>query len=654
MPMAVRAWIPLIPALLLFLTPCAEAEDWLPVSPEDLQMHGEPKAPGAAAIYLYRQVDRDDTYPQESHYLRLKILTEEGRKYANVEIPFVKGTEYVRGISARTIRPDGTIARFDGTVYEKPLVSTRGRKLLAKTFTLPDVEVGSIIEYRYQHQLQAGYVFDSHWILSQELFTRQAKFSLEPDRDFNLTWSWPRGLPDGTAAPAKQRDRIRLEAHDIPAFVEEEFMPPQNELKYRVDFIYSEEKVERDPVVFWKHFGREAFSRTEKFADAPKAMQRVVAQIVQADDPPETKLRKVYERVLQVRNTTFEREKSEQERERDKQRTAHTVEDVWNRGSGSATEVTYLFLALARALGLQADLALVSTRDQYFFNPAVMNPQQLNSSLVIVVLGGKQMYLDPGIPCTPFGMLPWNETAVRALKLDKDGGSWVDTPLPVPSASRLERKAQLKLDAQGTLTGKLTIRYTGLEAGWRRFEERNEDDTDRKQFLEDQLKLTVPSGINVTLTNTPDWSHADEPLVAEYDLKVSGWASAAGQRQLVRVALFGNEDDRAFAHAMRTQPIYFEFPYEHADDIRIEMPAGRHIDSLPRGSSTTDNIERLSYTLAVENEGGVLHLSRQISVHVLLLKVSYYDGLRQFFQAVRNGDEQQVVIGPALAISRPN
>src|SRR5882724_5019311 len=117
MSLAVRAWIlSLIPALLLISIPRAQAEDWLPVSPEDLQMRGEPKAPGAAAIYLYRQVDRDDTYPQESHYLRLKILTEEGRKYANVEIPFVKGTEYVRGISARTIRPDGTIARFDGTV----------------------------------------------------------------------------------------------------------------------------------------------------------------------------------------------------------------------------------------------------------------------------------------------------------------------------------------------------------------------------------------------------------------------------------------------------------------------------------------------------------------------------------------------------------
>jgi Domain of Unknown Function with PDB structure (DUF3857)/Transglutaminase-like superfamily len=644
MPMAVRAWIPLIPALLLFLTPCAEAEDWLPVSPEDLQMHGEPKAPGAAAIYLYRQVDRDDTYPRESHYLRLKILTEEGRKYANVEIPFVKGTEYVRGISARTIRPDGTIARFDGTVYEKPLVSTRGMKLLAKTFTLPDVEVGSIIEYRYQHELQAGFVFDSHWILSQELFTRHAKFSLIPDRYFNLTWSWPRGMPEGTPAPAKERDRIRLESHDIPAFVEEEFMPPANELKYRVDFIYSNESVEKDPVVFWKHFGKQAFVKTQKFTDEPKAMRRVVEQVVQADDPPETKLRKLYERVQLVRNTTFESEKSEQEIERDKQRPAHSVEDVWNRGAGTASEVTYLFLALVRAAGLQADFALVSTRDKYFFSPAVENPEQLNSNLVIVALDGRDIFLDPGIPCTPFGMLPWNETAVRGLRLDKDGGTWVNTPLPDPGASRIERKAQLKMDERGTLSGKLTIRYIGLEAASRRFEERNEDETDRKQFLEDQLKATVPSGINVTLTNTPDWSNANEPLVVEYDLKIPGWASAAGQRQLVRVGLFASEDDRTFAHAMRTQPIYFDFPYEHADDVSIEMPPGRRIDSLPRGSAV--DIARLSYKVTAGNEGGVLHLSRRISLGLLLLKVSYYDQLRQFFQSVRNGDEQQVVISP--------
>ncbi len=63
-----------------------------PVSPDELKMTSEPLAPGAPAIILYRQVDRDDNIhtPHEDNYFRIKILTEEGRKHADVEIPFLK------------------------------------------------------------------------------------------------------------------------------------------------------------------------------------------------------------------------------------------------------------------------------------------------------------------------------------------------------------------------------------------------------------------------------------------------------------------------------------------------------------------------------------------------------------------------------------
>jgi hypothetical protein len=72
------------------------ATDWLPIAPEDLAMTSEPKAPAAPAIYLYRQVDRQDTVPDETHYVRIKILTDEGRKYADVEIPLRKGHRVCR------------------------------------------------------------------------------------------------------------------------------------------------------------------------------------------------------------------------------------------------------------------------------------------------------------------------------------------------------------------------------------------------------------------------------------------------------------------------------------------------------------------------------------------------------------------------------
>src|SRR4029077_4240684 len=49
-----------------------------PVSPEELKMTTEPKAPGAPAIILFREVDRDDrgNTAHEDVYFRIKILTE--------------------------------------------------------------------------------------------------------------------------------------------------------------------------------------------------------------------------------------------------------------------------------------------------------------------------------------------------------------------------------------------------------------------------------------------------------------------------------------------------------------------------------------------------------------------------------------------------
>jgi Domain of Unknown Function with PDB structure (DUF3857) len=170
---------------LLFLPPAFAGDGFQPVSPEELKMTAEPQAPGAPAVILYRQVDRDDSghTAHENNYFRIKILKEEGRKYADIEIPFYKenGNNLVN-VHGRTIRPDGSIVNFDGKIFEKTIAKAKGLKYLAKTFTLPDVEVGGIIEYYYTYDFSERYIYDSHWILSNELFTKSAKFSRQCSR----------------------------------------------------------------------------------------------------------------------------------------------------------------------------------------------------------------------------------------------------------------------------------------------------------------------------------------------------------------------------------------------------------------------------------------------------------------------------------------
>src|SRR5436305_8425185 len=183
------------------------------------------------AIYLYRQVDRNDVEFTEYNYVRIKIFTEQGRKYGDIEIPFFKSYGDIKKIQARTIHADGRIIDFDGKIYEKTVVKAKGIKFLAKTFTMPDVQPGSIVEYRYTRHNPEWFFYGSRWILSQELFTKRATFSLRQGRFFALRWDWPRGLPTGTNAPISDHGTLRLEIHDVPALQIEDYMPPQEEMK---------------------------------------------------------------------------------------------------------------------------------------------------------------------------------------------------------------------------------------------------------------------------------------------------------------------------------------------------------------------------------------------------------------------------------------
>ena len=623
-----------------------------PVSPDELKMSKEPLAPGAPAIILYRRVDRDDNgrTSHEDNYLRIKVLTEEGRKYADIEIPFFLSEGKIVNVHARTIHPDGSIINFDGKIFEKNIVKAKGLKYQAKTFTLPAVEVGSILEYFYTVDLSEHYIYDSRWILSQDLFTRQASFSLKPYVGtyvpISVRWIW-QGLPPGTAPVQDARGVVHLETENIAAFQTEDYMPPIDEVRARVDFIYSEEYFERDPQVFWKKHGKKLNDGLETFLGKRKAMEAAVTQIVGPQDPPDVKLQKIYDRVQHMRNLTYEIGKTVQEEKREKEKKVTNAEDVWKQGYGDGVQLTWLFLGLARAAGFEAYGVWTSDRRNYFFNPTEMNPQKLDANVVLVKLNGKDIYCDPGALFTPMGLLPWTETGVQGLRLDKDGGSWITTVLPSSDKSGIERTANLKLSDDGDVEGTLKITFSGLEALRRRVEERHADQADRKSFLEDEVKEVIPAAAEVELTSQPAWETSERTLTAEFRLKIPGWAAGAGRRELLPVGIFAAPEKHLFEHANRVHPIYIEFPFQRIDDVTIELPQGWQVATVPKAQNEGGKV--LGYSLQADSNKTTLHLRRAMHVNILLMEQKYYASLRSFFQVVRTADEQQVVLQPETA-----
>jgi Domain of Unknown Function with PDB structure (DUF3857) len=639
----------LVTAAGVVLVNVARADDWKPITPEELKMTSVTEAPGAPAVILYRQVDRDDASraTNEYDYMRIKILTEEGRDQANVIIPFEKGRTSIINIRARTIQPDGRIIEFDGKVYEQMVEKTKGVKYLAKTFTLPDVHAGSIIEYHYSIDFADHWIFGSHWLLSEDLFTKKAIFTLKPYQRYpwNVQWSWPAGLPLGTTPPTEGPDHIvRMTSENIPAFIEEDYMPPVNEVKFRVLFTYRDEPFESDVDKYWKQFAKKKTGQIEGFADKKKAMEEAVKSIVSASDPPEVKLRKIYDRVQQIPNASYMPAKSEEQRKRENIKENKDVEDLWKHQYGDGVELTWLFLGLARAAGFEAYPCLVSGRSDYFFRKERVNGMELDANVVLVKVGGKDQYFDPGSAFTPYGLLPWMETGVAGMRFDKNGGTWIQTEMPASSETRIERNAQLKLTTEGDLEGKLKVTFTGLEALDRRIRQRNEDETARKKNLEDEVKNYIPAGSEVELINTPEWKNGNVLLTAEFNLKVPGWLSAAGKRALLPTGLFGASEKHLFEHANRIWPVYFKYPFETVDDITVTLPDGWKVDNQPKDMDR--DAKAVEFKLEVKNDGGAVRIKRQLRSDVVMVGKEHYSILRNFYQLVKSEDEQQIVLLP--------
>ena len=104
-----RTGIQLLFAIALVVCPLTVMAQFQAPTDEELKMPAEPKAPGASAIYLYREETTDDNIHIHTSYERVKVLTEKGKELATVGVPYSREGYRVTDIKARTIHADGTV-----------------------------------------------------------------------------------------------------------------------------------------------------------------------------------------------------------------------------------------------------------------------------------------------------------------------------------------------------------------------------------------------------------------------------------------------------------------------------------------------------------------------------------------------------------------
>src|SRR5215467_3124938 len=310
--------------LVLSLAGRAQRQDWLPVTPQDWQVKEVPGDPGASAIQLYYGEHINDPDWTKFVYHRIKILSEKALQLkgpADVEI-LVPPDCSIGDLKARTLHPDGTIVEFTGKPFDKIAEKGRGYKFTFKTFTFPDVTVGSILEYKYVLHTPINYTYlRSHWTVQHDLFTVREDLSMRPYLEglagFSKGYQVSQissNLPKDIKVERKGGD-WELHAQNLPAFHSESYMPPENSFKPEVLFFYINYLPDSDDK-FWRELGKKVYEADERFIGNHGDVKETAVAAIAGETTPEGKLKKLYDRAQQVRNLSFEHARMEEERKK--------------------------------------------------------------------------------------------------------------------------------------------------------------------------------------------------------------------------------------------------------------------------------------------------------------------------------------------------
>lgn len=640
-------------------------ENWRPVDPSHLAMKASSVEKDADAEAIFWEVKVDDGDVGElvfTNYIRVKVFTDRGKEsQSRIDLHYY-GRSRIKDIAARTIKPDGSIVELKSAdVYERTIVKVSGLKVKAKSFALPGVEPGSIVEYRWKEirpNSSADYV-GLHF--QRDIPIQTITYLVKPySGPYAKAMGYRQFQMPFEAKFEKAKDGFyRVSMNNVPAHRDEPRMPPEDSVRSWILLYYTDNTSRTTPEKYWRDLGKRLYDVVKDDIKVTDEVRRATTEVIGNATTPEEKLQRLYEFCqTKIKNSNSVTSGLTSE-EREKFKANKSPSDTLKKGIGTGGNIDYLFASMVNAAGMEAYLAVSGNREQMFLDRDFMDPYFLlnqGSSFVAVRLGETWRFFSPAERYTPFGMLGWREEGQPALIASKDP-VWADTPISAPERSVLKRTGKFKLLDDGTLEGEVKLEYTGQLAIDKKHENEDESEAEREKALIEAIKsrMSTAEVTNVKVENVLD---PTKPFIYSYHVRVPGYAQRTGRRLFLQPNYFTRGFGPVFTSSNRKTNIYFRYPWTEEDQIMIDLPQGYALDGAdvpsPVEPSQTQQISAHKIKMGVTADGRTLSYERKFffgGQSQILFPVASYGGLKQLFDIVSKADDHSVSLKQSTATS---
>ena len=632
------------------------------VTAKELLEKEHPKDSAAVAAILYKKArtffsyNRINGFTVNHEYIyRIKIYKKEGLSWANFEVPYYVGYEDLNDESVNFSDAitynleNGSIVKtkLNGEGSFKKNINEYWNKA---SITMPNVKVGSVIEFRYilktenivkfpvfdvQYEIPVNYSLYitevPEYFIYKTIATGYEK--INSDSKFVDGFQSYEDKYNHTVNMNYKQITSTYKAENVSALKRENYIDNLKNYKSSIQNELERTRYPEQPVkdysITWEGVAKTIFEN-EKFGKQLNERLYLVQDlktILKNATSEEEKLDIIFKFVQNKMNWNKE----------NGYYTDKGVEKAYADKTGNVAEINFILISMLKSAGIKANPVLLSTIENGI--PTFPNRTVFNYVIAAAEIDGKQILLDATHKYTTQNILPLNTLNWTGRLIKQDGTSQEINLVPT-LPSKVNYALMTKVNGLGQITGQFRAKKADYEAY--RFRDKNAEINKENYLekLENDFNGIQINNYEIENKNTD----LSKPIIETFAFTSDNHCEIIGNKMFINPMLFFTLNKNPFVQEKRQMPIYFGYPKQEKFNISLEIPMGYAVESIPKVMKILTENKEVLFTIDTMAEGNKIQIAITKEINTAVIEADYYDGLKSFFQKIIEKQNEKIIL----------
>lgn len=314
---------------------------------------------------------------------------------------------------------------------------------------------------------------------------------------------------------------------------------------------------------------------------------------------------------------------------------------------GDCKDVSTLFVSLARKVGLDANLVLVSTR-RSGQESMVLPSMEFNHCIARFKDGEKYRYLELTDNQLPYGSLPQNDVGAQVLNIPFNYDTKETISLLKPEVRNdvsLHRQTKIQVDATD-LHVKTILTVTGEVASGMRSRFAGKDEEEMRKALQQSAASHFKNAVSLDSFDVANLDNLADSATVGTAYTVKNEVIGVGDINMIKPPFM---DVIATSDIFNSEPRQYPFEYwqyentdHYTSEIELELPAGKVFDQVP--SDVKASFRDMQYTLTYQKVApGRLIINRRFLTNIIdNIPASEVGQMKDFFNLIVNAEQKYI------------